>query len=68
MQALNYQQNRGVNRSIQIGKYSFSPMFLPKYKEEDALKKQTIQMGQLLMYRQLHLIMVLMDSSIIKVA
>ena len=58
----------GVNLSVQIGKYSFSPMFLPRYKEEKKKKKLTTQMGQLLMYRQPHLIMVLMDSSVIEVA
>lgn len=58
----------GVNHSVQIGKYSFSPKYLPKSKEVNALKKQTTQKGIPLMCPQQRLTMVLMASSGMKAA
>lgn len=70
MQTLDYQRNSkgGVNRSVQIGKYSFSPKYLPKSKEASALKKQTTPRAKLHMFPQLRLTTVLMALSEMKAA
>lgn len=70
MQTTDYQRNSrgGVNRLVQIGKFSFSPRYLPKSKEVNALKKQITQKGIPLMCPQQRLTMVLMASSEMKAA
>lgn len=70
MQTTDYQWNSGggVNRLVQIGKYSFSPKYLPKSKGANDLKKQTTPKGLHLMCLQQRLTMVLMASSGMKAA